>query len=213
MATMQKTRQKILEFLKLRGEATVEELSEYLDDLTPVTVRHHLDVMRSEGTVEAPEIRHRTSPGRPKYIYRLAGDAQALFPTNLDTLTGHILDELKQRLDERQINVIFEGVADRMASGIAPGPAGESLEARLDRVVAHLSDHGYMASWERRPEGYVLHTRNCPYTLAGDHPEMCVLDVRYISNLLGSVPRRLSYLLDGDNSCSYLVTDPVETAA
>jgi predicted ArsR family transcriptional regulator len=210
---MQKTRHRILEYLKLHGEATVEDLSEHLDHLTPVTVRHHLDVMRSEGTVEAPEIRHRTTPGRPKYFYRLADQAQSLFPTNVQTLTGHILDELKDSLNERQVNVIFDGVAQRMASSIAPAVAGESLEQRLNRVVAHLSEQGYMASWEQRPEGYVLHTRNCPYTLAAEHPEMCVLDVRYISNLLGVVPRRLSHLLDGGNSCSYLVVDPLETPA
>lgn len=210
---MQKTRQKILEFLKLHGEATVEDLSAHLENLTPVTVRHHLDVMRSEGLVETPEIRHRTSPGRPKYIYRLAGDAQSLFPTNLGTLTGHILDEMKDRLDERQINVIFEGVASRMAGSLPPSPRGESIEARLERVVGHLSEHGYMASWEVHPEGYVLHTRNCPYTLAPEHPEMCQLDIRYISNLLGVVPRRLTHLLEGDNSCSYLILAPIETPA
>jgi predicted ArsR family transcriptional regulator len=210
---MQKTRQKILEYLKLNGEATVEQLSVYLGDLTPVTVRHHLDVMRSEGVVEAPEIRHRTSPGRPKYIYRLADDAQSLFPTNLTTLTGHILDEIKQNLNEDQVNVIFEGVASRMAGDIPRGPDGESIEARLNRVVEHLSEHGYMASWEQRADGYVLHTRNCPYTLAPDHPEMCVLDVRYISNLLGTAPRRLSHLLEGDNSCSYLIVDPLQAPA
>ena len=208
---MQKTRQKILEYLKLHGEATVDQLSAYLGDLTPVTVRHHLDVMRSEGVVDAPEIRHRTSPGRPKYIYRLADDAQALFPTNLMTLTGHILDEIKHSLDENQANVLFEGVATRMAGDIPHGPDGESMENRLDRVVSHLSEHGYMASWEQHEDGYVLHTRNCPYSLALDHPEMCLLDVRYISTLLGTVPRRLGHLLDGDNSCSYLIVDPVQT--
>lgn len=210
---MQKTRQKILEYLKLHGEATVDQLSVHLDNLTPVTVRHHLDVMRSEGVVEAPEIRHRTSPGRPKYIYRLADDAQSLFPTNLLSLTGHILDELKQNLDQDRVNVIFDGVATRMAGDIPRGPDGESFEARLDRVVSHLSEHGYMASWEQRDNGYVLHTRNCPYNLAVDHPEVCLLDVRYISALLGTAPRRLGHLLDGDNSCSYLIVEPFQTPA
>jgi predicted ArsR family transcriptional regulator len=209
---MQKTRQRILEYLKLHGEATVDELSKFLDHLTPVTVRHHLDVMRSEGLVEAPEIRRRITPGRPRYIYRLSANAQTLFPTNMDSLTGHILDELKDRLDDGQINVIFAGVADRMASALPPAPDDEPLKQRLSRVVALLSEQGYMASWEAHPEGYILHTRNCPYNLADEHPEMCALDVRYISNLLGTVPRRLSHLLEGDHSCSYLVIDPYRVA-
>lgn len=208
--TMQKTRQRILEYLKHHGEATVEELSAYLDNLTPVTVRHHLDVMRGEGMVEAPEIRHRLSPGRPKYIYRLADGAQSLFPNNVPALTGHILDEIKARFDEQQINVIFEGVADRMARTLPPAPATETFQQRLDRVVVHLSEHGYMASWEPHPQGAVLTTQNCPYNLAEDHPEMCLLDMRYISNLLGMVPRRLTHFLEGDQSCSYLIIDPAK---
>ena len=43
---MQKTRQKILEHLREHGESTVNELSKALDNLTAVTVRHHLDVLK-----------------------------------------------------------------------------------------------------------------------------------------------------------------------
>jgi predicted ArsR family transcriptional regulator len=100
-----------------------------------------------------------------------------------------------------------------MAGDLQRGPDGEGIEARLDRVVSHLCEHGYMASWEQRDEGYVLHTRNCPYGLAPDHPEMCMLDVRYISNLLGIVPRRLTHMLEGDNSCSYLIVDSFHAPA
>src|SRR5690349_12010748 len=104
---MQKTRQKILEYLKQNGEATVEDLSAALDDLTAVTVRHHLDVLRSQGMIASPEVMHRTSPGRPRYVYTLTEKAQAMFPKNVGTLTSHMLDELKNSLDENQINVIF----------------------------------------------------------------------------------------------------------
>ena len=202
---MQKTRQKILEFLKEHGGATVEELSAMLDNLTPVTVRHHLDVMRGEGLIEAPEIRHRSSPGRPRYTYRLSAQAESHFPKNLHTLTSLLLTEIKSNLEDGQVNVIFEGVADRMSqSGPSPIP-GETLEQRLDRVVDHLSEHGYMASWETHPDGFVLHTRNCPYGVADEHPEMCMLDMRYISKLLGFVPRRIAHVLEGDATCSYLI--------
>lgn len=202
---MQKTRQKILEYLKERGEASVEELSVVLDNLTPVTVRHHLDVMRSEGLVESPEIRHRASPGRPRYMYRLSSNAETLFPSNLNTLTGHLIGEMKRNLNENQINVIFEGVADLMAAGSGFVNHTEPMAERLTRTVTHLTEHGYMASWEESPEGFILHTRNCPYGVADKHPELCVLDMRYISSLLGVVPRRMAHMLEGDSSCSYLI--------
>ncbi len=206
---MQQTRQKIIEYLREHGAGTVEELSQALDDLTAVTVRHHLDVLRSEGLVAPPEVRHRSSPGRPKYVYRLTEKAEALFPKNITTFTNTMLDEIKSVLPPEQVNVIFQGVAERMASGLEPGPAGETFEERLKRVVEHLSEHGYEAYWENHPDGYVLHTSNCPYSgVVGVHDEMCAVDTLYISRMLGVVPRRLTHMVDGDSTCSYLLAAP-----
>ncbi len=205
---MQKTRQKILQYLKQHGEATVEDLSRTLDDLTPVTVRHHLDVLRSDGMVSAPEIRHRTTPGRPRYVYGLTEKAESIFPKNVNSLATHMISELKQTVNDSQLNVIFEGLADRMASEFDAGPEGEPFEARLDRVVTHLTEHGYEARWEPNDQGYVIHTSNCPYGgVADNHDEICLLDIRYISHLLGVIPRRLGHLREGEESCSYLVAD------
>ena len=211
---MQKTRQKILQYLKQHGEATVEDLSRALDDLTPVTVRHHLDVLRGDGMVSAPEIRHRTTPGRPRYVYVLTQKAESLFPKNVNVLATHMVSELKQTVDSSQLNVIFEGIADRMASEFDSGPDGESFEDRLDRVVTHLTEHGYEARWETSDQGYVIHTSNCPYGgVADSHDEICLLDIRYISHLLGVVPRRLGHLREGEESCSYLVADHLAVAS
>jgi DNA-binding transcriptional ArsR family regulator len=144
-AVMQRTRQKILDYLKQHNGATVEELSAVLDNLTAVTVRHHLDVLRSQGLVSPPEAVRRNSPGRPKYVYRLTEQAEKLFPKNLEALTEHVLAEMKSRLSPQQVNVIFEGVADRMAAQVPPPSDNEPIEARLDRVVEHLTAQGYQA--------------------------------------------------------------------
>ena len=56
---MQLTRKRILDILKEQGHATVDELSDKLK-LTAVTVRHHLDVLRTEKLVEPPIVRHRS---------------------------------------------------------------------------------------------------------------------------------------------------------
>lgn len=207
---MQKTRQRILEYLKQHGEATVDELSILLDNLTPVTVRHHLDVLRGEDLIEAPEIRHRSSPGRPKYVYRLTEKAERLFPNNLRNMLIYLLDEMKHTLTTQQTEEILEGVAKRMtAAATSLSPDGETMEARLDRLVAYLTEYGYMASWEKRPEGFVLLTNNCPYAgVSEKHPEMCSIDLRYISMMLGMTPKNLTHQAAGDIQCSFLVTFP-----
>ncbi|MBN1429851.1 MAG: ArsR family transcriptional regulator [Anaerolineae bacterium] len=206
---MQKTRQKILEYLKQHGEATVDEISILLDELTPVTVRHHLDVLRSEGLVGSPEIRHRASPGRPKYVYRLTEKAEGLFPNNLQTMLSYLLDEMKHTLSPQQIRRIIQGVATQMAETTPLSSNSETIETRLDRLVAYLVEHGYMASWETRPEGFILLANNCPYgDVPGNHPEMCSIDVSYISMMLGMTPKRLTHQATGDVQCSFLIPHP-----
>ncbi len=210
---MQKTRQQILEYLMANGEATVEELSTALGNLTAVTVRHHLDVLRSEGLVGTPEIEHRNSPGRPRYIYRLTEKAGAFYPRNVETLTRHMFDELKSTLNPQEFNLIFDRVAERMAADFDPAPSDETFEQRIERVVAHLSRQGYEARWELHPEGYLLCTSNCPYhSVVKSHEELCTLDLRYLEHLLGTSPRRLEHLLEGGSTCTFLVPVLHETS-
>ena len=82
---MQDTRQKILDHLKTHGEATVEELREWLGGITAVTVRHHLDVLRRDGLVDAPTVERRDTPGRPRYVYTLTEKASRYFPRTIAT--------------------------------------------------------------------------------------------------------------------------------
>ncbi len=202
---MQKTRKAILDYLKEKGEVTVDELALVLR-LTTVTVRHHLDILRGEGLVNDPVIRHRSSPGRPQYAYTLTGKASEQFPKNYCDLAAHVLEEFKASAPPHSVNVFFEGVAHRMSS-LAPAVVpGESQAERLERVVGFLSSQGYVANWERAEDGYLLHTCNCPYeALAKDNPELCGMDMTLVGNLLGEMPRRVSRVVEGATSCAYFI--------
>lgn len=203
---MQKTRQKIIDYLHANAEATVEELSAALGGLTPVTVRHHLELLRREGLVAPPEVQHRSIPGRPRHVYRLTEKAEALQPRNVQALASHMLEEIKQALEPQQLALIYSGVADRMASELGPARRGETYEQRLERVVQHLSARGYEASWETCQDGHVLRTANCPYRgVVDEHNDLCRLDLQYVSRLLGVVPQRLEHMIEGDRACSYLI--------
>ena len=202
---MQSKRQQIVEILKERGSVTVEELSKELK-LTSVTVRHHLDVLRTEGLVADPVVRHRPTSGRPQHAYTLTHKADELFPKNYNGLAAQLLAEVKARYDAREVNVIFEGLTTRLLAE-APGHiVGETIEKRLDRVIEFLNQKGYVARWERKPEGFLVHTCNCPYEgLAGNHPELCNMDMTLIGSLVGRIPERVCHISAGDESCSYLI--------
>lgn len=208
---MQETRQYILDILRVKKQATVDELVDDLEkrrgtSITAVTVRHHLNELLKEQLVTTAELKHRDSPGRPQHVYVLTGAAIEHFPSNYQPLVTHLLEQLTNSLSNTQINVLFEGVADHMAID-ASIPQLSTVE-RLNYVVSYLNDHGYNANWEQGEDGFILNTTNCPYhQLAEGNRSLCEMDMRLVSSLLGIVPRLVSRISDGDAACSYFIPD------
>lgn len=205
---MQETRQHILDILKERGEATVDDIVDALQKrrgtITAVTVRHHLARLQEDDLITTPQLRHRNAPGRPQHVYTLTEAAKAFFPNNYQPLATHLVEQITTQLPSQQVNVIFEGVADRMAAeaGIPDVP----LPQRLELVVEYLNRHGYNARWEKHPDGYLLRTTNCPYHhVAQEGTVLCDMDMRLVASLLGIVPRLQSRMSQGDLACSYVI--------
>jgi predicted ArsR family transcriptional regulator len=205
---MQETRRYILEILRDRKEATVDdivtELQQRRGSITPVTVRHHLNELQKHDLITAPQLRHRNTPGRPQYV--LTEGAKGQFPITYQPLTAHLMQQLKGQLPPREVNVILEGVATSMAleAQVPDAP----LPQRLDAVVAYLNEHGYDAQWESHPDGYVLQTHNCPYhQLAEADHTLCEMDMRLVASLLGVVPRLIGRMSSGSISCAYMIPD------
>lgn len=208
---MQETRRQILEILKDRSQATVDDIVTDLEALrgsiTSVTVRHHLAKLQDDGLVDASQTRHRTTPGRPQHIYKLTDLGLSHFPNNYQDLASSLLQQIETQLPQNQVNVIIEGMASNMADR-ANIPQG-SMRERLDAVVTYLNKHGYEASWDvYGGEGYVLYTHNCPYHhLAHETDLLCNMDMRLIANMLGVVPRLMGRVTEGNEHCSYLIPD------
>jgi len=207
---MQETRQAIINILKKHGLATVDQLSNELR-LTAVTIRHHLDILRSEGLVDAPKVKRRPTPGRPQHVYALTDRATEFFPKNYVAFADLTLREVRAQVGSEAMHAIVQGIARRMASE-APAPApGEALNQKLERAVDFLNERGYIARWEVNEGGYLLHTTNCPYRgLAQHHNEPCAMDMALIAELVGASPQRINWITAGDSTCSYLVTNGVE---
>lgn len=214
---MQETRQRILDILKQRQQATVDDIVAQLRSqndkhITAVTVRHHLGVLHEEGFVTEPELRHRSSPGRPQNVYMLTDKAHGLYPNNYPQLVSALLEQLEKHLPPGGINVVMEGVAENIAGSFEVNLDGLAYDQRLDLIVSYLNERGYAATWEVGAEGYILHTRNCPYHVVAQSTEsLCAMDMRLITSLVGVVPRRLSRISSGDESCAYLI--PYATTA
>ncbi len=202
---MQATRQRILEILKEHDTATVEELAKELE-LTPVTIRHHLDILRSEGLVQAPQVKRRDTPGRPQHVYGLTEAADSYFPKNYAGFTDMMLHEMRDQVEPDKMRLILNGVANRMAIKAPIGPANETMPQRMERVVKFLNAQGYDSSWESAENGYLLHAHNCPYhDVARENVEPCVMDSSLIAQLTGVTPQRVQWSFSGANFCTYLI--------
>lgn len=205
---MQETRKQILEVLNHRGQATVDEIVTDLqerrgDQITAVTVRHHLTRLQKDNLINCPEIRHRNKPGRPQHVYVLTEKAHQHFPSNYQAVTLGLLTQIRKQLPPDHINVIIDGMADDMAA--AADIPDLPLRERLNLVVEYLNAQGYDAHWETQDADIILHTSNCPYHEVSKHDEaLCRMDMRLIASLVGIVPRRVERISDGNLTCSYL---------
>lgn len=202
---MQETRQRILEIIKVRGQATVDELGAELR-LTPVTIRHHLEVLRSRGLIAPPKAIRKGGPGRPQHVYRLAEEADELFPKSYDRFAGAVLAELQERLDPDELEALIEGIAQRLAAQANLPPDG-SLAERLNRALEYLNSLGYLASVDRGTGDRVrIHIANCPYERVATrfvHP--CRVDLRLIGLLLEMPVDRVEMIVDGADCCTYVL--------
>jgi predicted ArsR family transcriptional regulator len=208
---MQETRQYILDILREKRHATVDEMVDDLEKkrgaaITAVTVRHHLNELLKEQLIQTTDLKHRDSPGRPQHVYVLTDAAHEHFPNNYLILLSNMLGQLTDTLHGSEVNVIFEGIADKMATQ-AEIPSAP-LSERLEYVVRYLNEHGYNAYWKRSEGGFLLSTSNCPYHhIAEANHILCNMDMRMMSSLLGIVPRLVSRISDGSSYCSYFIPD------
>lgn len=204
---MQDTRQQILEIMKRLGEVTVQELSNELG-LTSVTVRHHLEILRSEGYITDPEVRRSNRPGRPRYVYRLTSTAADLFPNNYSGLASALLGSIEECMLPEERDVVLERAAKRIAD--RAGTLPEEPQARIESVVTFLNQQGYTSRWEKDSEGrYLIHVSSCPYFhISQTHRETCQID-RHMIQLLagpGSEVTRLQNEAGHGGLCVYVLS-------
>lgn len=197
------TREVILHTIKQSPQSTVEELAEAAD-ISPVTVRHHLNALQAEGTIEASSIRRKV--GRPYYVYSLSERGQELFPKRYVRLTSRLLDEMKGRLPAHVIDEIFAGVVNTVLEEHRGEFEHLPLEGRLDYLVSLLSEEGFLSTWERTEQGYRLVEYSCPYLSIGStHGEVCSLDRQLMSGILELNVIQDSCMLQGANCCQFRI--------
>ncbi len=207
---MHDTRQHIIEYLKEKKQATVDELADIVG-LTSMAVRYHLNVLQRDNLIASPTVRRATGRGRPQQIYALTEAADDLFPVDYYGLTDYLLDELDLQIGKQGVNKLFNKIANRLAHEAPPAQENQTIEERLDEVILFLKEKGFVVDWKAQENSYVFHVHSCPYRqVAKEHECVCTLDEQIIGSMLNTSPNRVACLTSGDTYCTYRISKPVE---
>jgi predicted ArsR family transcriptional regulator len=197
------SRQRILEHLKRTGEASVASLSHALS-LTPVTIRHHLEALRTEGLVAPPSARRKKGPGRPEMIYRASPTADAFMPRNYGELCSCLLQALQSARSGVELEQLLEEIGADLGGSKGPG-AGVSRAAFAERF---LDQRGYFPSIEQEQGRITLKLANCPFLeVAVRSPALCHFDSALIGALFETDVELRSRIIDKQPTCTFHVAN------
>ncbi len=185
---MQATRQRILDYLDQRGNASARQLAQAFA-MTPANLRRHLRILEARSLLTASKRHPPQGRGRPEQFYALTARAQ---PVNLEQLSSALLDQTRERGQEARLKRLALRLLDNVAS-----PAGQ-ITQRLVAAVQRLAPLGYRPRWEARPNAPQVVLGRCPYApIIADHPELCRMDAHMLEALVAAPVEQLSKLQPG----------------
>ncbi len=199
---MAETRQEILQYLREKGDADVSELSQTLG-LSPVTIHYHINVLQRDGLVETQAVRQ--GVGRPRSVFTLRAAALDKFPQGYHRLSNRLLDILKSRMTEADLQAVFERIGAEIAAEHAAQLDGKPLDEKIETLLELLGEEGFMSRLEKvGSDHFVLTQVNCPYQfVATRHPEVCELDLQLMNSALGAPVKREACVANGDAVCTF----------
>ena len=204
-ATDASTRARVANSVLEHGPSTAAALAERLG-LTPAGIRRHLDALLATGQVEAREQRVYGSRGRgrPARVFALTDSGRAGFYTAYDDMANATLGYLAEtagpdavtRFAEQRIAAVEERYRERLAAadpGVTPAEA----------LAQALTDDGYVAATLPSSVGEQLCQHHCPVAhVAAQFPQLCEVETRTFSRLLGVHVQRLATIAHGDGVCT-----------
>ena len=207
---MTDTRQEILRYLREKGTADVNELAGALS-LSPVTIHYHINVLQRDGLLETRPTRQ--GVGRPRNVFTLRDAALEKFPQSYHRLSDRLLEILKSRMTEADIQALFEGIGEEIAVEHATSLQGKPLEQKITTLLNLLGEEGFLSRLEKiGANDFVLTQVNCPYQyVATRHPEVCELDLQLMNTALGTEVKREACVANGDAVCTFHIqSQPIQ---
>ncbi|HEY6057948.1 MAG TPA: helix-turn-helix domain-containing protein [Candidatus Limnocylindrales bacterium] len=207
-------RREILTALREAGPASPDRLALELG-ASRTGVLQQLRALEAARLVSRQTVRH--GVGRPRHLYDITPDAQALFPTNYDALAAGLLaaitavggDDLIEEVFRARRRQIGVRVRARLADRLAPDAP---LVQRVRELAVVQDEQGYLSQATVENDGTIrLREHNCAiYNVAMGHPAACRAELELFREVLGADVVRESHIAAGDRACCYRITEAAD---
>lgn len=196
-------RRKIVVALKISGELGAEQLAARVHT-SAGAARQQLIAMRGEGYLSARAFRD--GPGRPRLLYSLTDEGEALFPCSSNEQFTGVLEAARET-DPPVLRQLLSAMTQRYADAIRPNFTGKPLEVQFEIGMDILRDQGYLPASRALPDGrWQLTLFHCPFAdTARRVPEFCESELECFRALgCGGDVARVAHRIQGQATCTYL---------
>ena len=199
------TKGRVLSVLRDRSCGTAQDVAEALG-ITAPAARRHLTDLQSAGLLVS-RVEKPAGRGRPQHVFALTPDGEDVFPKRYAQLCADILDHVQSLYGEGAILEVLSARNVKLEALWAGRVVGDTLEDRLESLVAVLCECGYQARALRGDDGALyLDEHNCPsLEVARQYGQLCQSEAELYARLLGAPVARETQISRGAPSCRYRV--------
>lgn len=192
--------------VKRDGSVTAKQLASELG-MTTMGARQHLQGLEDEGILSIYDVKVKV--GRPTRHWTLTQKGHEQFANSHGELTvqfieavEHIFgkDGLEQVTSERE-KLTIQNYRQHLEQC-------DSLESKLQKLVALREQEGYMAELEQDDHGFILIENHCPICKAATRcPSLCKSELSVFQTLLGNETHveRTEHIISGQRRCVYRI--------
>ncbi|UII26990.1 transcriptional regulator [Fulvivirga maritima] len=203
---LNQAQRQIMIYLKLNGAQPSNVMAKHLK-ITNEGTRLHLVKLIEQGLVKSEQ--QTKGVGRPTSIYEITEQGSDLFPDTHADLTVQLLHTIKDELGDEALNKLIAAREKDFSARYSNAINEEgSLESKLETLVNMRTDEGYMATWDKDGNEYLLVENHCPICSAAKECQgFCGAELNNFKKVFGPdvEVERSEHIVKGDRRCAYKI--------
>lgn len=204
-ALLKEAKTKLLDFIKVHGEVSVDEATDELG-LAKTTVRQHLLLLEKQGLIRRGD--RKSVKGRPQLVYQLSDRASQLFPTQEPQLLRQLLTQLIADGKSEWVNHFFREYWQQRIVKFRErlrACGKNTAKARSQVLLELLQEEGFMPKITEKRGVLSVRECNCPFSEAVKATKVpCRLEAEFLKEALQTDMERVSYIPAGSTTCTYV---------